>query len=276
MSGNPAPLPASRFRDAITAGDAPAAESAARGLLSDGMPLLRLYEHLTDALEHVGECWELGEMTVAQEHRATAAARRVVARLRGAPPHAVRGTVLLTTLEGEQHTLGIDVLEHLFEVARFRAVAVGDVPVADLLEMVSRTTALRAVIVSAHLPVAAGALRKTVMAIRRAAPMTQVIVGGPAFVASPMPAQNTYGAHAIRLTARDALAAVNDIATPLTRRETEVLELLAEGLTNNDIATALAVSPQTVKDHVDSVMSKLRAASRTGAVAEAFRTGLLG
>jgi DNA-binding NarL/FixJ family response regulator len=238
------------------------------------MPLLRLYENVTDALAHVGDCWESGEMTVAQEHHATATARRLVARLRGPPPHAVRGAVILTTLEGEQHTLGIEVLEHLFEVGRFRALAVGDLPVADLLDTVTRTLALRAVLVSAHLPVDARTLRTTVMAIRRAAPMTQVIVGGPS-LDSPASAQNSYGAHAVRLTARDALSTVSEAATPLTRREAEVLELLAEGVTNNDIAVALSLPASTVKDHVDAVLSKLGASSRAGAVAAAFRAGLL-
>jgi DNA-binding NarL/FixJ family response regulator len=274
MSGERDALPEAQFRAGIVAGDAAAAENVARSMLSNGTSLLRLYEHLTDALEHVGDCWEIGEMTVAQEHRATAAARRVVARLRGAPPHAVRGAVILTTLEGEQHTLGIEVLEHLLEVGRFRAMAIGDVPVSDLLDLVSRTPALRAVLVSAHLAVRADALRTTVMAVRRAAPQAQVVVGGPG-LASPASAQNAYGAHALRLTARDAITTVNAAATPLTRREAEVLELLADGLTNNDIAVALSLSAGTVKDHVDSVLAKLGSPNRTGAVAAAFRAGLL-
>jgi DNA-binding NarL/FixJ family response regulator len=62
---------------------------------------------------------------------------------------------------------------------------------------------------------------------------------------------------------------------PLTTRELEVLELLAEGLPNKAIATRLAISDQTVKFHVASISGKLGAANRTDAVRRAVRLGLL-
>jgi NarL family two-component system response regulator LiaR len=61
----------------------------------------------------------------------------------------------------------------------------------------------------------------------------------------------------------------------LTGREREVLALMAEGLTNPDIAERLIVSRSTVKFHVSSILSKLGAASRTEAVAVAVKEGLL-
>jgi DNA-binding NarL/FixJ family response regulator len=62
---------------------------------------------------------------------------------------------------------------------------------------------------------------------------------------------------------------------PLTSREVEVLQLLAEGLANKTIAARLRVSEHTVKFHVASIMTKLSAASRTEAVTQAARRGLL-
>jgi predicted ATPase/DNA-binding CsgD family transcriptional regulator len=62
----------------------------------------------------------------------------------------------------------------------------------------------------------------------------------------------------------------------LTRREHEVLELMALGLTNKEIAQRLALGRRTVESHIDHVLSKLNAPSRTRAVAEAGRAGLLG
>lgn len=62
---------------------------------------------------------------------------------------------------------------------------------------------------------------------------------------------------------------------PLTARELEVLQLLAEGLANKTIAARLRVSEHTVKFHVASIMTKLGAASRTEAVTQAARRGLL-
>ena len=62
---------------------------------------------------------------------------------------------------------------------------------------------------------------------------------------------------------------------PLTPREIEVLELLAEGLPNKAIAERLGISDQTVKFHVSSISGKLRAANRTDAVRKAVRRGLI-
>ena len=65
------------------------------------------------------------------------------------------------------------------------------------------------------------------------------------------------------------------IFEPLTPRESEVLTLLADGLTNKGIAQILEVSPHTVKFHVTSILEKLGAQSRTEAVTIATRAGLL-
>lgn len=61
----------------------------------------------------------------------------------------------------------------------------------------------------------------------------------------------------------------------LTPRELEVLQLLAEGLSNRGIAHRLAVSEHTIKFHVNSILTKLNAQSRTEAAVLAARSGLL-
>lgn len=62
---------------------------------------------------------------------------------------------------------------------------------------------------------------------------------------------------------------------PLTPRETEVLRAMAEGLANKEIAVRLGVSENTVKFHVASVMGKLGAGSRTEAVMQGIRLGIV-
>jgi DNA-binding NarL/FixJ family response regulator len=69
--------------------------------------------------------------------------------------------------------------------------------------------------------------------------------------------------------------AVHEVQEALTTREVEVLELLAQGLPNKDIAARLAISDQTVKFHVASIYGKLHAANRTDAVRRAWRRGLI-
>jgi DNA-binding NarL/FixJ family response regulator len=70
-------------------------------------------------------------------------------------------------------------------------------------------------------------------------------------------------------------AAPGETGEPLTARELEVLQLLAEGLPNKLIAARLHISEHTAKFHVASIMLKLGAASRTEAVTLAARRGLL-
>ncbi len=79
---------------------------------------------------------------------------------------------------------------------------------------------------------------------------------------------------------RDLLATPPDatpaeLLEPLTPREEDVLALLADGLTNRAIARQLAISENTVKFHVQSLLGKLDAQSRTDAVVRATRLGLL-
>jgi DNA-binding NarL/FixJ family response regulator len=61
----------------------------------------------------------------------------------------------------------------------------------------------------------------------------------------------------------------------LSDREVEVLRLVAEGLSNKEIADALHISTHTVARHVTNIMRKLDAANRAQAATMAFRRGLL-
>ena len=64
-------------------------------------------------------------------------------------------------------------------------------------------------------------------------------------------------------------------AEPLTKRETEVLRLLAQGMSNQKIARALHITEQTVKTHVGHILGKLSVPSRTQAALYAIRVGLV-
>jgi two-component system nitrate/nitrite response regulator NarL len=64
-------------------------------------------------------------------------------------------------------------------------------------------------------------------------------------------------------------------AGKLTRREVEILSLLAQGLTQTDIARDLSISPRTVGAHIEHILGKLGVHSRAQAVAAAYRQQLI-
>jgi DNA-binding NarL/FixJ family response regulator len=66
-----------------------------------------------------------------------------------------------------------------------------------------------------------------------------------------------------------------DVEVPLTQRESEVLRQLAFGLTNKEIAQALGISYETVKEHVQHVLRKVGVSDRTQAAVWAVRKGLV-
>jgi DNA-binding NarL/FixJ family response regulator len=68
---------------------------------------------------------------------------------------------------------------------------------------------------------------------------------------------------------------VAELAEPLTPREREVLQMLASGLANKEIAAKLSISDHTAKFHVASILGKLGASTRTEAVALGIRRGLV-
>ena len=63
--------------------------------------------------------------------------------------------------------------------------------------------------------------------------------------------------------------------TALTKRELEVLRLLADGLRQEEIGRRLGIGPETVRTHVRKASGRLGAATRTQAVATALRQGLI-
>jgi DNA-binding NarL/FixJ family response regulator len=78
-----------------------------------------------------------------------------------------------------------------------------------------------------------------------------------------------------RLTEREHLRREQPLDEPLSARELEVLVLLAEGLSNQEIAERLFIASGTVKNHVSNILSKLEARDRTQAILRAQEIGLL-
>jgi LuxR family maltose regulon positive regulatory protein len=92
--------------------------------------------------------------------------------------------------------------------------------------------------------------------------------------ASPPVMATTTGEPALA-SARQASAVSSVPAVSLTRREQEVLRLLAAGASNQDIAHTLVISLDTVKKHVSNLLGKLGASNRTQAISQARALSLL-
>jgi DNA-binding NarL/FixJ family response regulator len=85
---------------------------------------------------------------------------------------------------------------------------------------------------------------------------------------------------AVLLDAHDGHVSVSrasapGLTEPLTSREQEVLEQMAAGLSNRQIARALGISEHTVKFHVSAVLGKLGVSSRSAAIRHGMRQGLV-
>lgn len=78
-----------------------------------------------------------------------------------------------------------------------------------------------------------------------------------------------------RLADRERLRREQPLIEPLSAREMEVLALLAEGLSNPEIAERLTIAPGTAKNHVSNILAKLGARDRTQAILRAQEIGLL-
>ena len=99
-----------------------------------------------------------------------------------------------------------------------------------------------------------------------------LLLGADDYVVKPFSADELLARVRVRLPSR---AAVPPLPSDLTKRELEVLGLLAEGLSQKEIAVQLVISSKTVAAHVQHILGKLGVHSRTQAVAQAYRRGLL-
>jgi len=68
----------------------------------------------------------------------------------------------------------------------------------------------------------------------------------------------------------------NTLSVDLTKRETEILKAIAQGMSNSEIAEKFVISKYTVKGHVSNILSKLHLADRTQAAVYAWQQGVVG
>jgi DNA-binding NarL/FixJ family response regulator len=102
-----------------------------------------------------------------------------------------------------------------------------------------------------------------------------LLLGADDYVVKPF-APDELIARVRRLVFRPGSDDPENLGTKLTPREQEVLQLLSSGLTQQQIAKQLVISPSTVASHIEHVLEKLGVHSRAQAVALALRSGIVG
>jgi DNA-binding NarL/FixJ family response regulator len=107
------------------------------------------------------------------------------------------------------------------------------------------------------------------------APIEQIVDGIRAAARGESMISSRIASHLIRRLREPAQFTPGITGAELTPREHEVLELLARGMDNHEIAKALYLSPHTVKNHVSSILVKLQVENRIQAAVRAVRGGLV-
>lgn len=153
----------------------------ARQALGEGMGVAGLYQRvIAPAMWRIGDLWEHGAISVADEHLATALTHQAMAGIYGPSlSHKARpGRILMAAVEGEQHALGLRMAADVVELAGYETIYLGaDVPTADLLQAVTARSP-NLVGLSATMPSSIPALDRAIAEIRCVNPNLIVLIGG--------------------------------------------------------------------------------------------------
>lgn len=194
------------FSGLLLAGDRPAVFAQARRALEQG-GVAYLYEAIVEpALRQVGELWAKDEITVADEHLATAVAQAAIASLYPAYPWPAPGgpRAIVACAAGERHDLGARMVADLLALDGWDAAFLGaDTPTEALVRKSADSRAVLvalSVTMSPHVPAA----RDAISALRERPGSPRVLAGGRA-VAALREAVATLGVDAVATSGRSAV-----------------------------------------------------------------------
>lgn len=177
---------AARLKDRMVVGDRTGSWAVVEGALSSGMePSSILVELLVPALERIGDDWSSGELSVADEHRASVVAMRIMGRLgpRFARRGRSRGSVILGAPPGEQHGLPVLILSDLIRNARFEPIDLGaNTPSQSFVETALNSNRLVAILIGATTSGRDSSVREVIRALKKADISVPIMVGGRAIV----------------------------------------------------------------------------------------------
>jgi methanogenic corrinoid protein MtbC1 len=198
---------ARKYVDALLRLDRAAAASMIMDAADAGVPVRELYLHVFQPVQYeVGRLWQIGEVSVAQEHYCTAATQVIMARLYprvfSSKPSGRR--LIAACVGGDLHEIGLRMVADFFEMDGWDTVYLGaNTPPRSLLQMVANNppdVLAISVTMTFHINVAA----EVIAAVRRSAPRVRVLVGGYPFRVDPE-LWRRIGADGMALDAQEAL-----------------------------------------------------------------------
>jgi DNA-binding CsgD family transcriptional regulator len=271
------------LHDALRAGDAGVAESAALLLLSGGMSLAELYDDVVlPFFGTIRSQFEHGELRLVDEHLASRAAVELVTLLgrrqtpwtgEGTNRSADRGVVVLAAVPKEQHLLGSRMLAQILQGRGWNVHRLDSLPYDVLASYCeSLPDGVQALGLSLHALTSTASLRAGVATLRNAMPEVPLVLGGAAVTENPALAARV-GAAAGAANLSEGVRVIEAVTNPLTRRERQILGLVAAGASNSQIASELSVHSSTVKTHLEHVAGKLGTSDRTAAAVQGLRRG---
>jgi diguanylate cyclase (GGDEF)-like protein len=170
------------YGDTLRVGDPHAAAVVIDDALADGLSSVEIQSSvIAPAMWEIGELWERGGLTVAEEHLATAVSHHVLTRLYPGLLHKAqrRGdTIVVAAVHGEHHVLGLRMAADVLEGAGFDVRFLGaDLPASSLLAWVTEHRPA-AVALGVTMPLGAAALSQELQALHDYDPEMHLIVGG--------------------------------------------------------------------------------------------------
>lgn len=175
---------ADRLEGRLLAGDGVGAWAVVEAALTSGTELDRVYlDVIAPAMVAIGERWHREEIDVADEHRASGLAMRIIGRLghRCVRRGRHRGALVLGAPPGEVHSLPVAILADLLRLRGWEVSDLGaDVPVPSFVVALGRVPGARALGVSVTSEENLGAAATVCSAVRAAVPGVLVVLGGQA------------------------------------------------------------------------------------------------
>ena len=175
-----------RLKDRMIAGDSLGSWTILEGAMASGLEPLDLYvDLLVPTLEQIGDDWGTGAISVAEEHRASVVAMRIIGRLgpRFARRGRFRGSVILGTPPGELHGIPALILADLLRNARFEPLDLGtNTPSASFVETALKADRLVAVLIGATTTGCDASVKEVIRALKKARITAPIMVGGRAIV----------------------------------------------------------------------------------------------